>query len=63
MELRRFIKIGLLVIALCIPGIVMNTMKLTHSKTAKPTKPPIRVIKTVPDIPDGQIAIYRQIIR
>ena len=63
MELRRFIKICLLVIALCMPGIVMNTMKLTHSKTAKPAKPPMRVIKTVPDIPDGEIAVYRQVIR
>jgi len=63
MELRRFIKIGLLVIALCIPGIVMNAMKSTHSKAAKPAKPPIRVIKTVPDIPEGQTAVYREIVR
>ncbi len=62
MELRLFIKIGLIVIALCIPGIIMNTMKLTRSKTG-PAKPPLRVIKTVPDIPDGQAAVYRQIIR
>lgn len=62
MELRRLVKIGLIVIALCIPGIIMNAMKLTRSKTAKPAKPPMRVIKTVPDIPDGQAAVYRQII-
>jgi len=63
MDLIRFVKIGLLVILLCIPGIIMNTMKLTHSQSPKPAKPPLRVIKALPDIPDGKIAVYRQVVR
>ena len=63
MDLRLCIKIGLLVIALCMPGIIMNAMKLTHAKVLKPAKPPMRVIKAVPDIPDGETAVYRQVIR
>ncbi len=59
MDLIRFVKICLLIILLCIPGIIVNTMKLTHSKSPKPAKPPLNVIKTVPDIPEGRTAVYR----